>query len=197
MRTLALTLLSFLASLALAQDYPYQSRTFSLKLLSANTTYNNTYLAACHEGAAIESLCYTPTNPGPTFRLNYTTATPGPQEPAVLTYHFLFNGGNSSVWFPFFFQYGPRINIAVGAFLPDLSKYTVLDLAGDGGLEVQGAQQWFVCTVEAPYRYRTLVWAVGVDPDAGRLDGEDCVGVRVVLDYGEGEKGYRRRRGGV
>lgn len=45
-----------LTSGATAQ-YLNQTAPFALVVISSNTTYNGSTLAACHEGAAIESLC--------------------------------------------------------------------------------------------------------------------------------------------
>jgi hypothetical protein len=50
-------ILAFAASRAVAQ-YTNQSKPFNLVLSSSNKTLDGALLGACHEGAAIEGLCF-------------------------------------------------------------------------------------------------------------------------------------------
>lgn len=73
--------ITFLSSLLLvsgvATAQEVQSDPFNLSIVSTNKTLDGKQFAACHTGAAIESLCLTGDS-GSTFFLNTTTGSQSP-----------------------------------------------------------------------------------------------------------------------
>ena len=74
-------IISFVLGFAFAATHvtaQTQSAPFNLVISSANVTLNGSLLAACHENAAIESLCLggAPTDSYAQYNLNYTSQDP-------------------------------------------------------------------------------------------------------------------------
>jgi len=170
-----------LFSVSAAAQYTNQSAPFSLVVLSANSTYNNTVLDSCHEGAAIEGLClggaFDP--PEPTyaqFTFNVSTGTSYNATIGQTGYlAFELRGGNFNISEPLTFQYNPTSNVVVPLFYPSETGQSVAFDENDL-LNVQGYAddttsppttstkayyRWYICTTNAGYTYNTLAWAVG------------------------------------
>lgn len=165
------TVFALLASGSIAQ-LPYQSPPFALQVISRDATWNGQYLAACHEGAAIESLCIYGVVPV-AFNFNYSTPTPDPTTQGWLTYEL--RGGNFNLSQPMKLSYDAATNIAVPLFYPDMNGQSIgFDI--NNFMFIQGMddtiqprnisvfkpyKRWYVCQTYVGYLLNTLAWGLG------------------------------------
>jgi hypothetical protein len=177
--TLLTSLLLTLTATLTSAQYVDQTAPFYLYLLSTNTTINDTYLFACHEGAAIEGLCLSSTpglseNISP-FQFNYSSAqTPDPVVGATGLLTYILQGGNFVDSSPMALSYNPTSNVAIPLLMPAESG-TLVAFLGDqlvipGFLDdsvsppVSGTKayaRWEACLTNAGYEYNTLAWVMG------------------------------------
>ncbi|KAF2276760.1 uncharacterized protein EI97DRAFT_363951, partial [Westerdykella ornata] len=184
------SVLAALSASAIAQ-YTNQSEPFYLVLISDDQTFNGQYLAACHTGAAIESLCVAgilspskPNNiPPAQFRFNTSDsqpvtqdATPGPS--GWITY--LLRGSDFTLSQPLGIQFSPTSNVAMPLFYPGDDIAVTVNFDSEGKLNILSAiddtqdppvyhlnpvYNWYACSTNyGGYRYVTLNWVVGVGP---------------------------------
>lgn len=173
-------LLAFAASHVTAQ-YTDQSPPFALTLISHNETINGSALIACHEGAAIEGLCYGKIVQGATpstYNFNYSSAStvdPKIGQVGILTY--MLRGGNFNFSTPMMFSINPVSNVAVPLFTPGSNTQQVAfdkddKLAVPGYIDDRAPNapsiyspqlyyRWYACTTYAGYTYQTLAWTLG------------------------------------
>lgn len=195
--TLALTL----AALTTAQ-FNNQSAPFNLVLASENKTIDGQYLAACHEGAAIEGLCLagipSPSKPGEiapaTFNFNTSDQAVTPNAtlgaPGWVTY--LLRGGNFNESEPLGLYINPTTNVALPLFYPGGELATTMSFDSNNLLNIQGYiddtqnpptsgdtvayYRWYSCTTYyTGYTYVTLAWVLG----EGNPQNPTCVKVDV------------------
>jgi hypothetical protein len=172
--------LALAASQATAQ-FTNQSAPFTLVLHSQNATINGSTLVPCHEGAAIEGLCYGSAvagAPATQYNFNYSSAsTPDPKIGVVGILTYELRGGNFNVSSPMELSYNPVSNVAVPLFTPgENSQEVAFDaankLAIPGYLDdrqiASGSPynpalyyRWYACTTNAGYTYQTLAWVMG------------------------------------
>ena len=192
--TLATTLA--LASTAAAQFYNITSSPFFLVLSSSDTSTDGQSLAACHTGAAIESLCLT-TNPdgASTFFFNTSAALLGAPtdalgQPGILTYNV---PADPVIPSAVTFVNDPSTDSALPLFMPGDERAQQLAFDESDMLNVQGYvdwqanppaeiggvrayYRWFACqTLYLGYSYRTLVWGLG----SSKPENPTCVSVGV------------------
>lgn len=169
-----------------AQIYGNQSAPFHLVLESENKTINGQYLAACHTGAAIESICLagipSPSKPGeikaPTFNFNtsenYLPTVEGNSPPGLLTYEL--RGSNFNLSQPMNLIPFQASNVALLLFRPESTGLEVNFDCEDRmnvefGLDdtvipietsAKAYYRWYSCsTWYGGYRYVTLNWVFG------------------------------------
>ncbi|PHH86121.1 hypothetical protein CDD83_10690 [Cordyceps sp. RAO-2017] len=185
-----------LAALAAAQDI--QSRPFKLVIQSADKSLQGQHFAACHTGAAIESICLAGKD-GANFFLNTTEGSQSPlagYEPSgVLIWNLPIDPSPLSE--PMSFYNDPSTNVAMPLFQPGYTnQYVTFDKAGrlailsylddtknpPTGNSVRALRNWFVCkTYYTGYQYRTLAWALG--SGNVRPQNPSCVKVEVQRKY--------------
>jgi hypothetical protein len=168
------SILATLAAGVSAQIFTNQSAPFSLQVVSTSAQWNGQYLAACHEGAAIEALCPAGTdNPEP-FLFNYSSiAEADPSTQGYLTW--VLHASNINVSSPMRLAYDPTTNLAVPMLQPDFNGQLV-GFNADNFLFIQGFDasiwprnestitqyyRWFVCETAVGYVYNTLAWGLG------------------------------------
>lgn len=169
-----------------AQIYEVQSAPFHLVLESENKTINGQYLAACHTGAAIESLCLagipSPSKPGeinaPTFNFNtsesYLPTVEGNSPPGLITYQL--RGSNFNISQPMNMQVWRATNVALLLFQPGTTGLEVnfdcedrmnVEFGVDDSVDPietspKAYYRWYSCsTWYSGYRYVTLTWVLG------------------------------------
>ncbi|KAL9115817.1 MAG: hypothetical protein Q9227_000185 [Pyrenula ochraceoflavens] len=176
-------LVSLFFSPVLAQ-YTDPSAPFNLVLLSStNTTLNGSSLAACHTGAAIESLCVTggAVSPGSdTFTLNTSASAPSPPpaigNPGYLIY--VLQGSNFNESEPLSLYIDPASNVALPLFEPGVESTTyavafdekgllniqsyVDDTTSPPTLQTKAYYRWYACqTYFLGYQYLNLAFVLG------------------------------------
>jgi hypothetical protein len=199
--TLATTAL-LLAGTTTAQFYNVTSAPFHLVLSSNNKTIDGQSLAACHTGAAIESLCLTsggtPSSPRPltpvAFNFNTSaeavTANASLGTPGILTYNL---PANPVIPSAVRFSYDPTTNAALPLLEPGdegaqqlafdehekLNVQGYIDYSANPPKQLDGVKayyRWYACeTYFLGYQYRTLVWGLG----RGKPENPTCVKVGV------------------
>lgn len=168
-----------LASTTLAQDT--QSAPFNLTVSTADGKYCDQPLSACHEGAAIESLCIY--GSGTQFHLNTTQSTAA-NEPGVLTWLLPAGGLNYSESMRF--SIDDSSNVAHPQFYPDneatwvafddnnlMTIFSYLDDTVTPPAYTNGTAlyRWYLCRTYWGYDYTTLNWVLG----AGQPQNPSCV----------------------
>ncbi|KAJ5082570.1 hypothetical protein N7532_011613 [Penicillium argentinense] len=172
MKTIAIVSSLLLLGAAAAQEI--QSKPFHLVLQSANNTYNGQKLAACHSGAAIESLCLAG-NTGSEIYLNTT------KDKSFVESE------------PMSFYVDPSTNLAMPMFQPSYDQQQVMfdkeDLMGIYSYlgdtitpptddKVRVLKNWYLCeTNYSAYTYRTLAWVLG--NGKAKPQNPSCVKVQV------------------
>jgi hypothetical protein len=176
------TILSISTALASASaQYLNQTGPFNLQLVSADEKYDGVYLAACHEGAAIESLCPLNTTAlkTPNFYYNFSDTPSFTSTSGYLTY--LLTGSNFQVYEPMSLFVNPSSNVAVPLFTPGDSNLQLIAFDSSdllyipGGIddtqnpinpqaERQNYYRWYVCTTYEGYMYETVAWTLGEAP---------------------------------
>ena len=186
-----MSLIALAAVRATAQD-PKQSPPFKLILTSHNRTLNGASLVACHEGAAIESLCIHG-NVSSIFYLNYTQGWNPPSLGLYgsLTWNLPSGGQNFSSSMEL--HVNPTSNVALPLFFPGNSNNPVA-IAEDGKLiipsfvddnvtppkyQTVAPSRWWACITRYGYLYQTLNWVLG----PGRPQNPSCEKVAVVRVY--------------
>ena len=182
-----------------------RSAPFHLSIRSDNTTYNNTAITTCHQGAALTSLCVGahPVNltEAAPFALNIVTTPSGILEFAAPTPPTT-TPNATSTWFPMNFWFDVYTNVVMGFFQPLSAEIPIqpTQLMFDaGGLLVMEApvlddrlspnwkptgnnatavNRWFVCETWPPAAYITtsVVWGLG----EAKPQNPSCVKVDVV-----------------
>jgi len=168
-----------LSGLVAAQDV--QSKPFNLVLQSSDKSLNGQQLAACHSGAAIESLCLAGSS-GAKFFLNTTQGSTSPlkqYEPAgVLIWNLPIGGDGGVESEPMSFYTDPSTNVALPLFEPGYGRQYVAAESKTGRLavlsylddshtpptgdKVRALSNWYVCqSYYTGYQYRTLNWVLG------------------------------------
>jgi hypothetical protein len=151
-----------------------QTGPFKLQLVSQDDSLNGKFLAACHEGAAIESLC--PLNgtidTAVPFYYNYSDTSSFVSTSGYLT--FLLPGPD--VFEPMSLSYNPASNVAVPLFSPaafgtpiafddsDLMYIPSNQDDTEDPINIMGSKnyyRWYVCTTYEGYVLPTLAWALG------------------------------------
>jgi len=176
-----------LATLAAAQ-WDQESKPFKLVLVSKDPKISGQGLAACHTGAAIESLCLTNSSstskPDPiapvTFRFNTSSQAQVPDPalgaPGILTYSL---PAQPPIPSSLQFYYDPTTNYALPLLFPGSGADTqTLAFDNKNLLNVQGYvdykvnppkagetkayYRWYACTTYfIGYEYVDLVWGLG------------------------------------
>ncbi|KAH9864136.1 hypothetical protein J1614_010070 [Plenodomus biglobosus] len=206
MKIASLALSSAAATLAAAQfDEPYYNITsepFNL-FVSSNNGSVNTSLAACHVGAALESLCLSASNstskPNPIdaavfqFNSSLDSKAPGPGLgiPGILTW--ILHAGDLNVSSSAHFDNDPVTDIALPILEPGSSRPQLLAFDTQNKLTIHGYvdytmqppqlstprefYRWYAChTYFNAYHYVNLAWKFG----SGRPDDASCVAVNVT-----------------
>jgi hypothetical protein len=192
-----------LAATASAQDYNETSRPFQLVLSSSNKTIDGQKLAACHTGAAIESLCLTGSYlgagsrplPPVAFHFNTSASTVTGNEtlgkPGILTYDL---PATPLIPSSVTFFYDPTADTALPLLEPGSADAQLLAFDKNNRLNVQGYidqlanppvqfddaprafYRWYACrSYFLGYSYNTLVWGLG----RAKPENPSCVKVDV------------------
>ena len=151
-----------------------QSGPFNLQIVSTDSQWNGQYLLACHEGAAIESLCPGGTEGPQPFFFNYSSAVDAdPSTQGFLTW--VLHGANFNVSEPMRLIYDPTSNLAVPLLQPDGNGQPI-GFNVDNFMYIQGFDdsvwprsestvipyyRWYVCETYVGYVYNTLAWGLG------------------------------------
>ncbi|KAH8816360.1 hypothetical protein F5884DRAFT_219119 [Xylogone sp. PMI_703] len=198
MRAAIASSLLALSATALAQyTFDNASDPFTLVVSSTNAAYDNHFLTACHEGAAIEALCLGGVSgsdnvTAPTFTFNsstYNLANPpanGGGAQGLLIYILQPGGINEPEALTL--SYNPVSNIAVPLFEPGADYATYFSFDAEDKLNLQGAvdngsipqesapyYNWQICQTYVGYAYTTLAWLVG----SGTSNNPTCEAVTV------------------
>lgn len=188
-----------LCTIQIVAQYTIKSPPFNLVLITDDPTWNSTALYACHEGAAIESLCASPddtpiiapsNNESLTYNLNITTPSNSSiGEPGLLTWVLPSGSGNYTEVLGL--SYGIISNVAMPFFGTGVEQEVAFD--DEGLLNIQSSGEidtvsppiegglvayyrWFIClTNPQGYQYWTLVWVIG----ASAPENPSCVSVDV------------------
>ncbi|KAK4087937.1 hypothetical protein PCL_06652 [Purpureocillium lilacinum] len=188
-----------LSGLAAAQDV--QSKPFNLVLQSSDKSLNGQQLAACHSGAAIESLCLAGSS-GAKFFLNTTQGSTSPlkqYDPAgVLIWNLPIGGDGGVESEPMSFYTDPSTNVALPLFEPGYGRQYVAAESKTGRLavlsylddshtpptgdKVRALSNWYVCqSYYTGYQYRTLNWVLG--NGSQKPQNPSCVKVEVQRKF--------------
>ncbi|KAF2261585.1 hypothetical protein CC78DRAFT_346004 [Lojkania enalia] len=199
---LALSTLVFAFAASTIAQYDQESNPFNLAIVSKDQTIDGDTLSACHEGAAIESLCLSNSNstskpdpiPATVFHFNTsdTVVTPNASlgAPGYLTY--LLRGGNFNVSEAMGLDINPTSNVALPLFWPSTDRAAVVSFDSNDFLNIQNYvvdtvnppvsgeyrayYRWYSCTTYyAGYTYVTLSWVLG----EGKPQNPSCVKVNV------------------
>ncbi|KAM4059456.1 hypothetical protein HRG_011516 [Hirsutella rhossiliensis] len=178
-----------------------QSKPFNLVIQSADVSLNGQQLAACHTGAAIESLCVAGRS-GARFFLNTTEGWESPIKgygsPGVLAWNLPLGNGQGFVSEPMSFYSDPSTNVALPLFEPgytsqpvsfddNKSQLAILSYLDDTqtpptGNTGKALKNWYVCqTYYSAYQYRTLAWVLG--NGGARPQNPSCVKVEVQRKF--------------
>jgi len=174
-------------------QYLGQTSPFKLVLTSQNRTLNGSSLVACHEGAAIESLCIYG-KASSVFFLNYTRNWS--PDPALGLYGSLtwnLPSGDQNFSSAMELHINPTSNVALPLFSPGTS-HTPIAISENGKLTIPSSvddtvsppkyqtvapSRWWACTTRYGYLYQTLNWVLG----PGRPQNPSCQKVEVVRVY--------------
>ncbi|KAJ5224701.1 uncharacterized protein N7469_008204 [Penicillium citrinum] len=189
--------LSSLVLLGAATAQEIQSKPFNLVIQSEKKAINGQKLAACHSGAAIESLCLAGGS-GSEFYLNTTKGEQAPIKGQGLSGTLVWNlpiGGDEPFVEsePMSFYVDPSTNVAQLLFQPSYDQQQVMfDTEGNMGIysylddtvtppkddKVKILRNWYVCeTNYSAYQYRTLNWVLG--NGKAKPQNPSCVKVQV------------------
>ncbi|KYK60555.1 hypothetical protein DCS_01692 [Drechmeria coniospora] len=154
-----------------------QSKPFHLLVRSKHRSLHNQKLAACHSGAATQSLCLTG-DTGSMFYLNRTEGSQSPvknlQPAGKLIWNLPIQNGPVSLSMSFHVE--PSSNVALPLFEPsDISQLVAFDKKDRLAIlsylddtqkppksEALVLKNWYACmTYYSGYRYQTLSWALG------------------------------------
>ena len=170
-----------------------QSKPFRLQLVSSDKALDGKGIAACHTGAAIESLCIVK-GKGVNLYFNTTEGdteqAPGYTKTGALIYNLPINP--TPVSSPMSFSYEPSTNVALPLFTPGYetqyiafekknSLMTIFSYVNDStnpptANVVTPLKNWYVCnTYYLSYQYQTLAWVLG----SGKPQNPSCVKVDV------------------
>ncbi|CAG8978216.1 hypothetical protein HYALB_00011797 [Hymenoscyphus albidus] len=175
-------LLVFAASQVAAQEepapyYDIQSPPFYLTLKSLNTTLDGLYLTACHEGAAIESLCLSqPFTTNFTYAHFYynTSSSENSSTSGLLTWILPAVGLNVSSSLRL--NYNNASNVALPLLFPGDEGAALVNFTAENQLGINLVQddtlplpndfqhtifRWFICITRYGYLYQTLNWVLG------------------------------------
>ncbi|KAJ5667782.1 uncharacterized protein N7477_006352 [Penicillium maclennaniae] len=159
-----------------------QSKPFNLVIQSAKKSIDGQKLAACHSGAAIESLCLA--GSGSNFHLNTTQGEQAPIKgqgiPGTLVWRLPYTGEGNKIEYesePMSFYSDPSTNVAMPLFEPGYDVQSVMfDKDGKMGIysylddtvspptgdKVKILRNWYICeTYYSAYTYHTLNWVLG------------------------------------
>ncbi|KAL6850689.1 hypothetical protein ACO1O0_007813 [Amphichorda felina] len=197
MKSFAIVSSLLLSGLVSAQDE--QSEPFNLVIKSSDTSLDGQKVSACHEGAAIESLCLLRDTQGSEFYLNTTEGSVPPIDGYEPTAKLVWNlpiGSDQIVSSPMSFYINEATNIAHPQLQPSDSWQPITvdeddNLAIVSGLDdtvtppVVGApfalHNWYVCQTNYGYQYETVNWVLGND-DA-QPQNPSCTKVGVHREY--------------
>lgn len=189
--------LSSLLLLGATTAQEIQSKPFNLVIQSDKKAINGQKLAACHSGAAIESLCLAGGS-GSEFYLNTTKGSQSPikglKPSGALIWNLPIGGDEPTVESePMSFYVDPSTNVAQPMFQPSYDQqqvmfdkeglmgiYSYLDdtVTPPTGDKVKVLKNWYVCeTYYSAYQYRTLNWVVG--NGKAKPQNPSCVKVQV------------------
>ncbi|KAL9622813.1 MAG: hypothetical protein Q9160_002932 [Pyrenula sp. 1 TL-2023] len=154
-------------------QYTNQSAPFGLVLLSPDPTINSSFLASCHTGAAIESLCLASATGIPSTTYNFNTSEFSGST-GILTY--VLRGSNFNESEPLTLYYNPASNVALPLLEPSdsgvpvgfddqdllyVSSY-VDDRVSPPTVRDQKYYRWYACrTYFLGYQYQTLAFGLG------------------------------------
>lgn len=203
MKLVTTTTTSLLIAATNAQFYNETSKPFSLVLLSDNSTINGSKLAACHTGAALESLCLSGVGgvsnpdsvPAVTFNFNTTADASTPNATIGTLGILVYTLRTSSIDVPssVYFHYDPTTDSAIPILTPGSENAQMLAFDDREQLNVQGYidwtadppdatattqayYRWYACqTYFEGYMYQNLVWGLG----APKPENPTCVSVDV------------------
>jgi hypothetical protein len=201
------------SSLLVTAQFTNPSKTFKLVLRSTNATLDGTStslnallttllthsrlpdLGACHNGAAIEDLCFVPrtvdthaymTPFNHNVSVSTNTNSGAANEPGILTYQL--NQWSSAMTF------SPFHNMDVPLFGPGNSSFSTVWFNDVGAMylpvDINGVQvpveNWWVCWFSYMYTRERLVWSEGSVPvfSGGEPD-PHCQKVRVQREFVE------------
>ncbi|KJZ74748.1 hypothetical protein HIM_05865 [Hirsutella minnesotensis 3608] len=188
-----------LGAIASAQDI--QSKPFNLVIQSADKSLNGQKFAACHTGAAIESLCLAGRS-GSNFYFNTTEGSQAPLAGytplGVVVWNLPLGGGPpNSVSEPLSLSSDPSSNVALPLLMPGYNQqYVAFDKKGQMAImsylddtksppvsgNAKAFKNWFVCqTNYSGYRYRTLAWVHGTSK--AKPQNPTCVKVEVQRKF--------------
>ncbi|KAJ5087933.1 hypothetical protein N7456_011549 [Penicillium angulare] len=194
---------SLLLLLGAASAQEVQSKPFHLVISqAAKKSFNGEKLAACHSGAAIESLCLAGDS-GSQFYLNYTKGEQAPVKgngfPGALVWNLPLGGGDPPVESePMSFYSDPSTNLAMPMFQPSYDQqdiffdvktqlmgiYSYLDdtVTPPTGDKVKVLKNWYLCeTYYTGYTYHTLNWVYG--NGKAKPQNPSCVKVQVERKF--------------
>ncbi|CAI7647721.1 unnamed protein product [Penicillium pancosmium] len=191
----SITALTSLLLLGAVTAQEIQSKPFNLVIQSENKAIDGQKLAACHTGAAIESLCLAGGS-GSEFYLNTTEGSQAPikgdKPSGTLIWNLPYNG-NQVESEPMSFYVDPSTNVAMPLFQPSYDEQQVMfDKDGLMGIysylddsvtppkddKVKVLKNWYVCeTNYSAYQYRTLNWVLG--NGKAKPQNPSCVKVQV------------------
>ncbi|KAJ5730603.1 uncharacterized protein N7483_005111 [Penicillium malachiteum] len=196
----SLLALSTFLLLGAAAAQEVQSKPFHLVITAAaKKTYNGQELAACHTGAAIESLCLAGTA-GSEFYLNTTKG----EEPAIkgeglsgtLIWNLPYNGDEYESE-PMSFYSDPSTNVAMLLFEPGYTQQEVFfDKTSQMAIysyyndavtpptddEAKILKNWYLCETNfSGYTYTTLNWVLG--NGKAKPQNPSCVKVQVQRKF--------------
>ncbi|KAI0131486.1 hypothetical protein F4814DRAFT_406173 [Daldinia grandis] len=123
-------LITFLAVVTQAASFN-STGPFALRITSKSNSSINGYAGACHAGAAIEGLCYSPNTGGSAteFYFNYTSYNPDtgvPSQPGWVTYLLKAGGNNGTITVPSSLRFGPSFgsNVYTALIYPGVEDGT-------------------------------------------------------------------------
>ncbi|KAJ5733755.1 hypothetical protein N7493_002541 [Penicillium malachiteum] len=194
-----LALSSFLLLGAVAAQ-EVQSKPFYLVIASAGKkSYNGQKLAACHTGAAIESICLAGTS-GSEFYLNTTkgeeAAIKGEGLSGTLIWNLPYNG-DEDLSEPMNFYSDPSTNVALALFEPGYTQQEVFfDKKSEMAIysyyndavtpptddTAKILKNWYICETNfSGYTYTTLNWVLG--NGKAKPQNPSCVKVQVKRKF--------------
>jgi hypothetical protein len=183
-----------LATSHVSAQFLNQSAPFNLYLRSSDPSLNGSALIACHEGAAIESLCVGAAVAGATpsvYYFNYSSSET-PQAPIGIVGSLVWDLTSVNLSSPMQLAYNAASNVAVPLLTPSedfqeiafdsanllaIPNYIDDRLTGSSTpYHPELYYRWYVCTTNVGYTYETLAWTLGDAPPQNPT----CVKVDVV-----------------